>query len=147
MTKVKNLQIWILNNQSFQDVSFSCIEICNMINLFGRIQTSKTGGHSYSDTSPHEVNEYYLSRPSLGQNYAQLTGFLLKMGQPRPLFHLFLVFSNNSIFATNQQIMWKNIMPIQYKVPWFEPTTSLNESSPITTRPGHPPLIWLLVNR
>ena len=34
-------------------------------------------------------------------------------------------------------------MSIQYTVPGFEPTTLEHESSPITTRPGLPPRIYL----
>ena len=58
------------------------------------------------------------------------------MGQPRPLFRLFLVFSNkHSKFL--QQICEK--ISIQYMVPGLEPTTLERESPPITTRPGLPP--------
>ena len=39
------------------------------------------------------------------------------MGQPRPLFNLFSVFSNK------QQINVKNVMSIQYTAAGFEPTT------------------------
>ena len=42
------------------------------------------------------------------------------MGQPRPLFRLFSVFSNKHYNSYNKY-MWK--MSIQYTVPGFEPTT------------------------
>ena len=48
---------------------------------------------------------------------------LFKMGQPRPIFHLFLVFSNKRRYNFYNKSMWKNVMSIQYKALWFEPTT------------------------
>ena len=50
------------------------------------------------------------------------TFFLKKMGQTRPLFHLFSVFSNKQNNFFNKS-MCKNFMSIQYTVPGFEPTT------------------------
>ena len=45
------------------------------------------------------------------------------MGQPQPLFRLFLVFSNKQYNFYNKS-MWKNVqMSIQYLAPGFEPTT------------------------
>ena len=69
-----------------------------------------------------------------------VSSFLFSMGQRRPLFRLFLVFSNKHYNFYNKS-MWK--MSIQYTVPGFEPTTLEHESSPITTRPGLPPRIYL----
>ena len=62
------------------------------------------------------------------------------MGQPRPLFRLFLVFSNKQYIFYNKS-MWKNVMSIQYLVLGFKPTTfGTWVSPPITTRPGFRPL-------
>ena len=57
--------------------------------------------------------------------------------QPRPLFHLFLVFPNKQYnFTTNQC----DKMSFQYAAPGFELTTSETWVSPITTRPGLRPI-------
>ena len=48
--------------------------------------------------------------------------FLKKMGQPRPLFRSFSVFSNKQYNFYNKS-MWKNVMSIQYPAPGFELTT------------------------
>ena len=48
--------------------------------------------------------------------------FFLNMDQPRPLFRLFLFFSNKYYNFYNKYV-WKNIESIQYPVPGFEPTT------------------------
>ena len=58
------------------------------------------------------------------------------MGQPRPLFRLFLVFSNKRYNFYNKS-MWKNVHLVYGA--GLEPTTSRTESSPITTRPELPP--------
>ena len=47
--------------------------------------------------------------------------FFKKMGQPRPLFRLFLVFSNKHHYNFTTNICEK--MSIQYTGPGFEPTT------------------------
>ena len=60
------------------------------------------------------------------------------MGQPRPLFGLFLVFTNKQYNFYNKS-MWKNVMSIQSMAPGFEPTTSQTQVTPTTTRPGLPP--------
>ena len=62
----------------------------------------------------------------------EIVCFFKKMGQPRPLFRLFSVFSNKH-YKFLQQIREK--MSIQYMVLVFEPTTFGRESPPITTRP------------
>ena len=41
----------------------------------------------------------------------KFTVFLKKMGQPRPLFHLFTVFSNKHYNFYNKY-MWKNVHPV-----------------------------------
>ena len=46
---------------------------------------------------------------------------VIKMGQPRALLLLFMVFSNKQYHYYNNV---KNVMSIQYTVPWFEPTIS-----------------------
>ena len=67
---------------------------------------------------------------------------ILKMGQPRPLFCLFLSFqTNNTILTTNKckkcpssiQRQDSNSQPSDYKSP------------PLTTRPGLPPLLKLFL--
>ena len=45
------------------------------------------------------------------------------MGQPKPLFHLFSIFSSIQ-YNFYSKSMWKNVMSIHYTVPGFEPTTS-----------------------
>ena len=51
--------------------------------------------------------------------------FIEKMGQPRPLFCLFSVFSIKQYNFYNRSI-WKNVqVTIQYTAPGFEPTTLL----------------------
>ena len=62
--------------------------------LFGQIQSGETGGQPYIDASPYKVRDYFL-----------------KMGQPRPLFRLFLVFSNKHYNFYNKY-MWKNVHPV-----------------------------------
>ena len=44
------------------------------------------------------------------------------MGLPRPLFHLFLFFSDKQYNSYNKS-MWHNVMSIQYRAPGYEPTT------------------------
>ena len=62
-----------------------------------------------------------------------------------PLFYLFSVFSNKQIMQYLQQINVKNVqMSIQYTVPGFEPQLLQHKSSPITTRPELPPMIYKL---
>ena len=46
---------------------------------------------------------------------------LLKMGQPRPIFRLFSVFSNKQYIFYNKLLLK---MSIQYTALGFEPTTS-----------------------
>ena len=68
----------------------------------------------------------------------QTLTFLKKMGQPRPLFNLFLSFQTHiTNFATNRYVKkypssihcWdSNAQPLEH------------ESTPITTRPGLPPI-------
>ena len=66
------------------------------------------------------------------------------MGQPRPLFRLFQSFQTNNTFF--QQINVKNVqMSIQFTAPGFKPMT-FHELSPITTRPGHLPLMPFIVS-
>ena len=44
------------------------------------------------------------------------------MGQPRPLFRLFSVFSNKQYNFYNKSV-WIKVMSIQYPAPGFEPMT------------------------
>ena len=65
-----------------------------------------------------------------------------KKGLHRPLcLFIFGLFKQN--YNILQQMNVKN-MSIQYIAPGFKPTTSRDESSPITTRPGLPPSEWTL---
>ena len=62
------------------------------------------------------------------------------MGQPRPLFRLFSVFSNKQYNFYNKS-MWKmSKFPSSIWATDSNPQPFVNESSPITTRPGLPPL-------
>ena len=54
--------------------------------------------------------------------FYQLNLKLLKMGQTRPIFRLFLVFFKQTIQFL-QQMNVKNVMSIQYPAPGFEPMT------------------------
>ena len=56
------------------------------------------------------------------------------MGQPRPLFRLFSVFSTNTIFTTNQCEKMSRPSSIWRRDPHPQPLE--HESSHITTRPG-----------
>ena len=57
-------------------------------------------------------------------------------GQPRPLFRLFSVFSNKQCE--------KMSYPSSIRRRDSNPQPLKHESSPITTRPEHPPFIWLV---
>ena len=61
------------------------------------------------------------------------------MGQPQPLFRLFLVFSNKQ-YDIYKKSMWKmSKCPSSIQHPDSNPQPFEHESSPITTRPGlHP---------
>ena len=61
--------------------------------------------------------------------------FLKKMGQPRPLFHLFSSFQTNiiRIFTTNKCV---KKCPSSIQCWDLNPQPSGHESVPITTRPG-----------
>ena len=70
------------------------------------------------------------------------TLLFLKMGQPRPLFHLFRLFKNTLKFLqliivkkcpTNIRCQDSNSRPLEH------------ESPPITTRPGLPPFVSTLL--
>ena len=72
--------------------------------------------------------------------YLSICSFL--MGQSRPLFRLFSVFSNKHYNFYNKY-WWK--MSIHYMVLGFEPTTFGREYLPITTRPGLPSIYLFLL--
>ena len=68
---------------------------------------------------------------------------LFKMGQPRPLFRLFLVLSNNQYNFYNNQC---EKMFIQYTAPGFEPTTSqtwIVTHNHLSRAPAHPKTIFV----
>ena len=83
-------------------------------------------------TSNSWINEVH----SLGMD----TFFKKGLHRPLSLF-IFGLFKQN--YNILQQMNVKN-MSIQYIAPGFKPTTSRDESSPITTRPGLPPSEWTL---
>ena len=60
----------------------------------------------------------------------------LKMGQPRPLFHLFSVFSNQHQYRFYNKSKWKYVIPSSIWRWDLNPWTFEYESSPITTKPG-----------
>ena len=65
--------------------------------------------------------------------------FLKKMGQPRPLFRLFLVFSSKQ-YNFYKKSMWKTSKcPSSLQRQDSNPKFNVHESSPITTRQGLPP--------
>ena len=68
--------------------------------------------------------------------------FFLKMGQPQPLFRLFLVFSNKHHY--NFKINQFEKMSIQFTDQDSNPQPLEHESSPITTRPGLPPQTFVV---
>ena len=77
----------------------------------------------------HAYSWFRLWGLSIGKSYSislniwncgKVSFLFFKMGQPRPLFRLFSVFSNKQYNFYNKY-MWK--MSIQYTVPGFEPTT------------------------
>ena len=61
-----------------------------------------------------------------------------KMGQPRPLFHLFLVFSNKHFYNYYNKSIWKMSFPSGIWCRDLNPRPSEHEPPPITTRPGLP---------
>ena len=71
---------------------------------------------------------------ALKQRKSNLDRHFKRNGQPRPLFHLFSVFSNKQHnFSTNQCETCPSIIKCQDS----NPQPLEHESSPITTRPGH----------
>ena len=66
----------------------------------------------------------------------------IKMGQPRPLFHLFLVFSLQFL----QQIYVKKC-PSSTRCRDSNPRPLDREPLPITTRPGLPPYAFLELHK
>ena len=71
--------------------------------------------------------------------------FIKKIGQPRPLFRLFSVFSNKHDKFL-QQIYVKKC-PYSIRCRDSNPQPLKRESPPITTRPGLPPKILIKSNR
>ena len=69
---------------------------------------------------------------------------MLKMGQPRPLFHLFLSFQNTLQFL--EQIIVKKC-PSSILCRDLNSQPLEHESPPITTRPGLRPLMFFLYFR
>ena len=63
------------------------------------------------------------------------------MGQRRPLFRLFLVFSKKQYNFYNNSMCPSSIWHRDSNPQPFE-----HESSPITTRPGLPPYLWSLLD-
>ena len=57
------------------------------------------------------TNENAL-RAQRSTSTTNLITVFLKMGQPRPLFRLFLVFSNKHYKFLQQKYMWKNVHPV-----------------------------------
>ena len=79
-----------------------------------------------------------MSRAEKRKATFQQKSIILKMGQPRPLFHLFSSFQTHiTNFTTNRY--GKKVHPVYLRCwdsnsrPWE------HESPPITTRPGLPP--------
>ena len=66
--------------------------------------------------------------------------FFKKMGQTRPLFRLFLVFSNKHHYNFYNKYMWKKC-PSSIWCRDANPQPLERESLPITTRPGLPPKV------
>ena len=64
------------------------------------------------------------------------------MGQPQPLFVYFRSFQTNITNIYNKY-MWKNVHPVYGA--GIRTHDLWNESPPITTRPGLPPLTWALI--
>ena len=67
------------------------------------------------------------------------------MGQPRPLFRLFSVFSNKHHYNFYNKYMWKKC-PSSIWCRDSNPRPSKCESLPITTRPGLPQVDFNFVN-
>ena len=70
--------------------------------------------------------------------------FHLKMGQSRPLFILYSVFSNKQ-YNFNNKSMLKMSCPSMIRCRNLNPQPVKHESSPITTRPGHYPKSFSLI--
>ena len=69
--------------------------------------------------------------------------FFKKMGQPRPLFRSFSVFSNKHHYNFYNKYIWKKC-PSSIRCWDSNPRPSERESLPFTTRPGLLPLAYLL---
>ena len=77
---------------------------------------------SIGDSSQKQLGWFFFNINHRTTSHNAIGSFLfLKMGNSRPLFRLFLVFSNKHYKFFNN-FMWK--MSIQYTVLGFEPTTS-----------------------
>ena len=72
-----------------------------------------------------------------------ISSFFQKMGQLRPLFHLFSVFSNTQYIFYNKS-MWKMSCPFSIWCWDSNPQPLEHESSPITTVPGTPLVDFLV---
>ena len=72
------------------------------------------------------------------------------MCQPRPLFHLFLVFSNKHHYNFYNKLMWKNVRPVYSAGIWTHDLQNMSllvnfwnifllRRAVLSTRPGLPP--------
>ena len=122
----------ILNRQMIH-FSFVCTG-CRPHSRCHRPRSSPSGaGHRAG------LRSTYPGQRHLKDNILLLVFFKKKMGQPRPLFRLFSVFSNKHYKFYNKY-MWKNVHPCRDS----NPRPSERESLPITTRPGLPPHYYCL---
>ena len=108
-----------------------------------------TGGGSETELEKAVMAKWEKEKPRVRQTTCEIqkslsnTGignffFFKKMGQPRPLFHLFSSFQTNiiRIFTTNKCV---KKCPSSIQCWDLNPQPSKHESSPITTSPELPP--------
>ena len=60
----ESITVWLTSSLTGLDATKQVNLLINLSVQSNRIQTSKTGGQLYRDTSPYKVNEYYLARPN-----------------------------------------------------------------------------------
>ena len=119
--KGRNYCLWLLNTS-----------VC----LFVLSQTAER----WNIWSSHSAIFLHISKQSpYPLTSAELFFYFLKMGQPRPLFRLFSVFSNKHQYNFYNKSMWKNVNPSSIRRQDSNPRPFEHELSPITARPGLPP--------
>ena len=83
----------------------------NMINR--KLICHASGNQDFPFLGGHHL--YFIVQPGTGKKsffYNLHDEIVIKMGQPRPLFSLFLVFSNKHHYNFYNKYVWKNVHPV-----------------------------------